>query len=171
MRSLLDRINNPVHLLIALAAIALLVGSRWIGMYQALPDAPGFANLSHVALGLAMLPLGLVYLASCTVGSRWRLYFPWAAGQFGPMATDVAGIFRGQRPGSEGGGLFATIEGLLLLALVVAALTGTLWFFTQGTDAAVAWRAHHILAARAFAVLFALHLVAVALHLVDLVRD
>jgi len=83
----------------------------------------------------------------------------------------VAGVFKGQRPGSEGGGLFATIEGLLLLALIAAALTGTLWLLGGGADAAVLWRGHHIVAARAFAVLMGLHVLAVALHLVDLVRD
>src|SRR5512137_1403090 len=118
MRSLLDRLVNPLHLLIALAATWLLASSPWIAMYHALPDPPGAVNLSHVALGLALLPLGLVYFVACSAGGRWSLYFPWAAGQFGGIAADVAGLFRGQRPGSEGGGLFATIEGLLLLALL-----------------------------------------------------
>jgi len=171
MRSLLDRLNNPLHLLIALACTWLLASSPWIGMYHALPEEPGWLDLSHVALGLAMLPLGIVYLAACTVGGRWRLYFPWAAGQLGTVGTDVAGMFRGERPGSEGGGLFATIEGLLLLALIAAALSGTLWFVERGSDAAVLWRGHHIVAAHAFAVLMGLHVLAVSLHVVDLVRD
>jgi len=171
MRSLLDRLNNPLHLLIALACTWLLASSPWIGMYHALPEEPGWLDLGHVALGLAMLPLGIVYLAACTVGGRWRLYFPWAAGQLGAVGTDVAGMFRGERPGSEGGGLFATIEGLLLLALIAAALSGTLWFVERGSDAAVLWRGHHIVAAHAFAVLMGLHVLAVSLHVVDLVRD
>jgi len=171
MRSLLDRLNNPLHLLIALACTWLLASSPWIGLYLALPEEPGWLNLSHVVLGLAMLPLGIVYLAACTVGGRWRLYFPWAAGQFGMIGTDLAGVFKGQRPGSEGGGLFAAIEGLLLLALIAAALTGALWLFGGGADAATLWRGHHIVAARAFAVLMGLHVLAVSLHLVDLVRD
>jgi len=171
MRSLLDRLNNPLHLLIALACTWLLASSPWIGLYFALPEEPGWLNLSHVVLGLAMLPLGIVYLAACTVGGRWRLYFPWAAGQFGMIGTDLAGVFKGQRPGSEGGGLFAAIEGLLLLALIAAALTGALWLLERGADAAVLWRGHHIVAARAFTVLMGLHVLAVSLHLVDLVRD
>jgi hypothetical protein len=171
MRSLLDRLNNPLHLLIALACTWLLASSPWIGLYHALPDEPGWLNLSHVVLGLAMLPLGIVYLAACTVGGRWRLYFPWAAGQLGMVSADLAGVLRGERPGSEGGGLFATIEGLLLLALVATALSGTVWFLAGGADAAALWRGHHIIAARAFAVLVGLHVLAVSLHLVDLVRD
>lgn len=171
MRSLLDRLVNPLHLLIALACTWLLASSPWIGMYQALPQEAGFFNLSHVALGLALLPLGMVYLAACAAGGRWRLYYPWLAGQFEDIGRDVAGVFKGQRPGSEGGGLFATIEGLLLLALLAAALSGTFWFFSQNADVAVAWRGHHVIAARALAGLLLLHVVAVSLHLVDLVRD
>lgn len=171
MRSLLDRLVNPLHLLIALACTWLAASSPWIGLYQALPDDPGAINLSHVVLGLAMLPLGIVYFAACTVGGRWRLYFPWVAGQFGEIGRDVAGLFRGQRPGSEGGGLFAAIEGLLLLALLATALTGALWFLGGGTEAVIAWRGHHILAARGLIVLMVMHVVAVSLHFVDLVRD
>lgn len=171
MRSLLDRLNNPLHLLIALAGTWLAASSPWIGMYQALPDPPGALNLSHVFIGLAVLPLAIAYFAACTAGGRWRLYFPWAAGQLGDIGRDLAGIGRGQRPGSEGGGLFAALEGLLLLALLAAAVTGALWFLTRGTDAAVAWRGHHILAARGFTGLMVLHVLAVSLHFVDLVRD
>ena len=74
-------------------------------------------------------------------------------------------------PASEGGGLFATIEGLLLLALIAAAFSGALWWLGGGSESAVVWRGHHIVAARAFAVLMVIHVVAVSLHLVDLVRD
>jgi hypothetical protein len=138
MRSLLDRLVNPLHLLIALACAWLAASSPWIGLYHALPDDPGAIDLSHVVLGLAMLPLGIVYFLACTVGGRWRLYFPWVAGQFGGIGRDVAGLVRGQRPGSEGGGLFAAVEGLLLLALLATAFTGALWFLGRGTEAAIA---------------------------------
>jgi len=171
MRSLLDRLVNPLHLLIALAAAWLLASSPWIAMYHALPEPPGAINVAHVALGLALLPLGLVYLLACSAGGRWRLYFPWAAGRFDGIGADVSGLLRGQRPGSEGGGLFAAVEGLLLLALVAVAASGAGWFVDRGTDAAVAWRAWHIGAARAFFVLTGLHVIAVSLHLLDLVRD
>jgi cytochrome b561 len=171
MRSLLDRLVNPLHLLIALACAWLLASSPWIGMYQALPEEAGFLNLSHVALGLALLPLGIVYLAACSAGGRWRLYFPWVAGQFQDIGRDVAGVFKRERPGSEGGGLFATIEGLLLLALLATALSGAFWFFDRNADTAVAWRGHHVIAARALGGLLLLHVAAVSLHLVDLVRD
>jgi len=171
MRALLDRLTNPLHLVIALASTALIASSPWLGMYHQMPDTPGLINGSHVVLGLALLPLALVYFAACTLGGRWRLYFPWLGGQVGALGRDLAGIARGQRPGSEGGGLFATIEGLLLLALFAAAASGAAWFLTQGSESAVLWRGHHIFAARSFAGLMLLHVVAVSMHLLDFVRD
>jgi hypothetical protein len=171
MRALLDRITNGLHGLIALACVALIAGSPWLGLYRQLPAEPGFVNLSHVVVGLALLPLALLYFAACTLGGRWRQYFPWLAGQFGALGSDMAGVFRRQRPGSEGGGLFATLEGLLLLALLAVTASGALWWLAQGGEAAVAWRGVHTAAAHALIVLLLLHVVAVSLHLVDLLRD
>jgi len=138
-------------------------------MYQRLPEAPGLVNGSHVVLGLAMLPLGLVYAAACTLGGRWRLYFPWlGAGRCG--GRDLAAP-AGGASGQRRRRLFATIEGLLLLAFLAAAASGAVWFVAQGGDTAVLWRGLHGIAARSFAVLMLLHIVAVSLHLLDLVRD
>ncbi len=171
MRDLLDRINGPLHLVAALAGAWLVATSPWIGMYAWIPDEPGFFDLGHIGVGLLGLVVGVVYLIACTLGGRWRLYFPWLAGQVGALGGDVAGIFRGQRPMSEGGGLFAVIEGLLLVALLAAGITGAVWLALAGTDAARAWHGYHVFAARAFAGALLLHLVGVSLHLIDLVRD
>jgi len=45
------------------------------------------------------------------------------------------------------------------------------WFAMQGSQEALAWRSHHILAARGLVGLFVLHVVTVSLHLIDLIRD
>jgi hypothetical protein len=171
MRSLLDRLVDPLHLLVALACTWLLASSPWLGMYAWIPDEPGFVDATHVTLGLALVPLAALYVAACSAGGRWRQFFPWLAGETGALRSDLRGLARGERPGAEGGGLFATVEGLLLLALAAAAATGAMWFALRGTDAAVAWRSVHLVAARAFGILMLTHVAAVSLHLVDLVRD
>jgi len=120
---------------------------------------------------LAVLAMTLVYGLACTLGGRWRLYFPWLAGDVAAIGRDLAGIFRGERPMSEGGGLFAAIEGLLLLAVFATAVTGAAWFVVQGSIAAAPWREAHILAARSATVLTLLHFIGVSLHLLDFVRE
>jgi Prokaryotic cytochrome b561 len=171
VQALLDRLNGPLHLAVALAGTWLVASSPWVGMYQQMPGEPGWVNLGHVTVGFAALVLGVVYTVGCVQGGRWREYFPWLGGDLGAVGRDLAGIFRGRLPTVEGGGLFPMVEGLLLLVLLAAGLTGAVWFFTQGSDTAVTLREQHIIAARAFGVLMLLHFVGVALHLLDFVRE
>lgn len=170
MDGLLERIANPLHAVVALITAWLALSSPWVELYKVLPPDAGWVTRLHVWLGFAVLGLGAFYCAVCARGGRWRMYFPWAGGQMDAVVRDVAGIFRGQVPSVEGGGLFALVEGLLLLALIAAGLTGALWFATEGTSAAVGWRDWHIGAARAAVALLLLHVVSVSLHLLDFVR-
>jgi hypothetical protein len=169
MKPLIERFSTALHLLLVPACLWLLASSPWMALYAEVPADATWIDRSHVWIGLVTLPAALLYLAACTQAGLWRTYYPWLAGEFGGLGRDLAGLARLRRPMSEGGGLFSTIEGLLLLALLAVAGTGTAWFALSGSDAAVAWRAVHIIAAQMFAVLLAAHVVAVALHLVDLV--
>jgi len=168
---LLDRLNGPLHLAVALGALWLFASSPWIGMYDRLPEPPGWINLAHVAVGLAALVSAAVYAAGCVQGGRWRELFPWAGGDLAAVGRDLAGLARGRLPAVEGGGLFPLIEGLLLVALLATALTGAAWLLLPGTEAAAALREQHVFAARACGGLLALHVVGVALHLLDLFRE
>jgi cytochrome b561 len=62
------------------------------------------------------------------------------------------------------------IEGLLLLALLVTGVAGGAWYLSQGGDFALAWRSLHVVSAQVLVGLLALHLVAVASHMLDFVR-
>jgi hypothetical protein len=168
MTPLLDRASRPLHALLVPLCLWLVASSPWLALYAALPDDAGWIDYAHIGLGLAALPLGALYFAACLQGGLWRSYYPWAAGDFGGLGRDLGGLLRARRPMSEAGGLFSTIEGLLLLALLAAASSGALWFAVQGSEAAVTLRALHIGAAQVFIALAAAHLLAVALHLVDL---
>lgn len=169
--ALLQRLEGPLHGLLAVVCVWLIASSPWLAMFGRIPPQAGFVNLAHLALGLLLLPLAAVYALACVRGGRWRLYFPWLAGELAQVGRDLAGILRGVRPMSEGGGLFALIEGLLLLALLASALTGAAWLLAAGAPAAFFWREMHLWAVRSFAVLLLLHVCAVSLHLIDLLRD
>lgn len=166
-----ERFTNRQHAAVALLSLWLLCTSPWIAMLRRVPVGAGWLDYAHIGMGFVTLLLAITYTWSCTHGGRWTLYFPWTRATIGALARDVAGLVRGHRPAAEGGGLFGFIEGLLLLALVLTALTGAGWFFTQGTDNALAWRECHIVAARGLIGLLVLHVVSVSLHLLDFIRD
>ena len=170
MKAQLDRLSGPIHVALALVTLLLLASSPWLNMVKRLPTPAGFVNLGHIALGLAALLLGLVYVMICSQGGRWQLYFPWLAGRLGAVGRDLGGLARGRLPAVEGGGLFAAIEGLLLLSLLATGVTGAGWLLLQGSDAAIDWSDVHGLLARGFAGLLLLHVLAVSLHLLDFVR-
>jgi len=171
MGTLLARLAGRQHLAVALLSTWLILTSPWISMLRRMPRNPGFFEYGHVALGFLALLLAVTYAWSCTRAGRWRLYFPWAAGQLGAVWRDIGGLLRGRIPSAEGGGLFALVEGLLLVLFLLTAATGAAWFWTQGSSDAVHWRSCHIPAARGFAALVLVHVISVTLHLLDFVRD
>lgn len=168
---LLERLARPLHTLLALLVATLVLGSPWLVMVSRLKSGADWPDLLHVAAGWAAAVLLLPYTLHTLGGGRWRLYLPWLAGDLRALRQDLSGLLRGRLPGSEGGGLFAALQGALLLALLAAAGTGLGWWFAQGTDTALDWHSHHTLAARVAVGLLALHLLTGAVHLLEFVRD
>jgi hypothetical protein len=171
MGAFLGRLAGRQHLLLALLSAWLILTSPWVHMFRRIPRNAGFMDYSHIVLGLAALLLAVTFTISCSRQGRWRLYFPWLTGNLGQAGRDLRGLLRGEIPTAEGGGLFALIEGLLLLALLAASATGLGWLLAQGSAEAVSWRHYHILAARGMMSFLALHILSVSLHLLDFVRE
>jgi cytochrome b561 len=165
------RLAERLHLPVALLSVWLLLTSPWVHMYRRIPRDASLLEQAHVAIGLALLPLGLAFFYGCCRAGQWRIYFPWLAGRFGQVGAELGGLMRGRLPAAEGGGLFAFIEGLLLLALLATAVSGAAWYAAQGGSAAPDWRDYHIIMARCMIGLLLLHVAAALLHLVDFIRE
>jgi cytochrome b561 len=162
---------NRLHLVVALLALWLVFTSPWVSMLRRVPGSAGFFDYAHMILGVLALLVGTLYGIVVVQGGRWKLYFPLAAGNAAAVGRDLAGLLRGKVPAAEGGGLFCAIEGLLLMALVTAGMSGVVWFLLQGSEAALTWRVLHIVCARIMIAAGVLHVLAVASHLLDFVRD
>lgn len=163
-----QNLQNRLHLAVVLLCAWLFGTSPWVSMLRRIPAGAGWLDWAHVVAGFVALAVGLLYLWTCARGGGWRSYLPWLAWQWRPVARDLGGLLRGRLPSAEPGGFFAVIEGLLLLALLVVALTGAAWFVLQGSAEAVDCRAVHLVAARVLLGLIVAHLLAVASHLVEL---
>jgi hypothetical protein len=166
-----EQSDNRQHFAVAVLSLWLIVTSPWIAMFRRIPEGAGWLDYGHVGLGFVTLLLAITYAWACTRQGRWRLYFPWTPRLIGGPARDMSGLFRGQVPAAESGGLFGLIEGLLLIALLLTAASGAAWLFTQGSGDALTWRTFHSYAVRSMIALLVLHVVTVSLHLLDFVRD
>jgi cytochrome b561 len=159
------------HLVVAALSLWLILTSPWVSLLRRIPSGAGWLDYAHVVIGCVLMVLALAYARACTREARWQLYFPYLPSQIGTVGRDLAGLLRGRIPAAEGGGLFGLVEGLLLVLLIATAATGVAWLLAQGSTEALAWRGHHILVARGLIGLLVLHVVMVAMHLLDLLRD
>jgi cytochrome b561 len=157
-------LQNRLHVTLVLLFAWLFVTSPWVSMLKRIPAGAGWLDWAHVALGFATFAVGLLYARACTRQGGWRSYFPWLAGEGRAAARDVDGLLRGRLPSAEPGGLFAVIEGLLLVVLLIGGVTGVAWFVLQGSEAAVACRDVHVVAVRVLLGLIVAHVLAVASH-------
>lgn len=159
------------HGLLILLIAWLIATSPWVHLYNRIPPSPTFWVWSHLILGVIALVLTVTFTTTCLAQGRLRHYFPWAFGRFRPLFSDLSGLVRLRIPTNEGGGLFGVIKGLLLLALLATAVTGAMWWWNEGTRAAVAWRGWHLDAVRYLVVFLVLHIIATIAHLVDFMRQ
>ncbi len=140
--------TNRLHTALAVLSLWLVVTSPWVSMLRRIPGTAGFFDYAHVALGGFALVIGIVYAVSLLGGGHWRQYVPGKAA-----------------------GITGAIEGLLLVAIVAAGATGAMWFLRQGSADVMAWRSWHLVATRVLIGVGVAHVLAVASHLLDLVRD
>lgn len=161
-------LQDRLHLATALLCGWLILTSPWVAMLRRIPAEASWLDYAHVALGALTVLVAVAYTMACTLGGRWRTYFPWLSGNVKSLARDVRGLFDRKLPSAESGGLFVTIEGLLLVALLAVGLSGIAWWSMDGASEALAWRGVHVICARVLVGLIVAHVLAVASHLFEL---
>lgn len=164
------RLRSRLHLALALGCLALYAGSPWLAMVRRLRADSGIADYAHVALGLAMLLLAAPFATLCLRGGGWRWCFPWLAGAARDVGRDLAGLLRGRLPAAEGGGLDASVQGLLLVAVLATAVSGAAWLLAGGGASALGWRAAHVYCAHVCGGLLTAHAVFAGAHALEFAR-
>lgn len=88
-------------------------------------------NLSawyHMREGLVVSLLGLAFIGYTLSRHGVKHFFPYAWGEWDLLARDLRGCREGRLPAPRPGGLDAAIQGVGLVALLGAGLSGSLWF-------------------------------------------
>lgn len=168
---LVTHLTSTCHKVLILACSYLIFTSPWVFMARKLMPKTTWWNTAHVYLGLFTALLSLFFIISNLSHGKWKLFFPWLCADIKPLLTDIFNIFKGRMPMSGGCGLFSCIEGLGLIALFGTGLTGTFWFFTQGTADALFWRGIHINFAMGFIVYFIIHIICALSHLIEFLKN
>lgn len=156
-----------LHLLIMLPTLLVLGSSPFLLMARRLRENASIWELTHVYLGLLLVPLSLLLLYYCLSGGRAGQFFPFRQSALG---SDIKGLLRGQLPKGGGAGLFSLLEGLSALLLCAAALTGLGWYLAEGSAEALRWRGWHQDVATGFFIVLILHVLAALSHLLDFFR-
>lgn len=166
-----DSLVRRVHALALAAAVVLYATSPWIAMLRRLPRTPSAFDWAHVVAGTIAVAAAVGLVAVALREGRWRQYFPWfSARRTAQVVRDFAEMLRGRLPASEGGGLTSALQGFTILAFTLTATTGAGWLLANGSDAALAWRGAHLVAADALGVLIVLHAVTALLHVIQMAR-
>lgn len=167
----LDKICKKLHLGLIFFTMFLVISSPWLFMARKLMPSSSWVNVSHVYLGLVTAILSVLFLLLHSINGRWRQFFCWLDGDISQLKADLFGLFKGRLPVAGGKGLFTTIEGLGLLALVTTGITGSLWFFYQGTADAMFWRQVHINCAYAFIGYLCVHILCAISHIWTFIKN
>lgn len=165
-----DRFVRRVHALALVCTATLYVSSPWTAMLRRFPRSAGLADYVHVVAGTLALLAAIGFVVLAARGGRWRLYFPWLSGRGALVARDLAGLFRGRLPASEGGGLGSALQGFTVLAFAVAAAAGAGWFLANGGDAAPALRTMHVASAHVLGGLIVAHAATALAHVIQMAR-
>ncbi|WP_419833005.1 hypothetical protein [Endozoicomonas atrinae] len=94
--------------------------------------SPQFTTIDklHIYGGAALFLPAVIFFVIAIHRRQVADLYPWLKGNLSQLKEDVETLVSLKLPEASPGGLAATIEGLGLLALLLAVITGLLWFIT-----------------------------------------
>lgn len=84
----------------------------------------------HIYGGLGLFILTLVFFLMVLYRRKMADLYPWLKGNWRVLKSDLHTLLSWKLPEPAPGGLAATVEGLGLLALLLAVFTGLLWYIS-----------------------------------------
>ena len=81
----------------------------------------------HITAGLGLVLLTPVFMALLLKRRHWQDLYPWMRGDFTQIKMDISTLVSKHLPDAKPAGLAATVEGLGLLALLLALISGASW--------------------------------------------
>ncbi|MGV0087525.1 cytochrome b/b6 domain-containing protein (plasmid) [Rahnella aceris] len=120
---------RALHIIIALLILSQIINSNFIE-----EESLGGSGIEkvmtwvHVVSGFSLIFFGLVLLAWMLTQRGFRWYYAWLIMDFRGVAKDLSTLRKFRLPDAAQGSIAASIQGLGVVALLLVACSGGLWF-------------------------------------------
>ncbi|MGR5132302.1 cytochrome b/b6 domain-containing protein [Vibrio alfacsensis] len=126
----------------------------------------------HIYSGLALLPVCLIFATKVIMRRKIQDLYPWVSGNYHAIKEDIESVLKFELPEAKPSGLAATVEGLGILALILAVVTGSMWYLVVLTSGPSEWLLSiHKMSVTFIQVYFFGHALFALLHLVQWWRE
>ncbi|HAS61182.1 MAG TPA: hypothetical protein DCS35_00610 [Vibrio sp.] len=126
----LPKSEKLLHALVLFWVLAQIISSNFMHVHAStLWESINLVAKVHVYAGLLLVPITLVFFYKILKRRKLADMYPWLSGNFAQIKQDLKTLRSFKLLESHPGGVAATVEGLGLLALLLALATGALWYF------------------------------------------
>ncbi|GLP94845.1 cytochrome b/b6 domain-containing protein [Paraferrimonas sedimenticola] len=157
-----------LHLLLVLVVIWLFVSAGGVKMAK-LAMSPGLWEWNHLWFGGLVTLLSVGFWLTNLAHGKWRSHYSWLVADFAQVVRDLKGLTKGRLPSAIDGGLLAWIEGIAMLLLIGAGVSGLMGYLSSGAQA-LSWYDWHTSLAWSLLWALAVHAVAALGHYIETFR-
>ena len=127
----LPKSEKVLHFLILIWVLTQIISSNFMHVHpDTLWGSINFMAKFHIYSGLGLIPITIVFCYTIIKRRKLADLYPWLHGNFSQIKLDINIIRTLHLPKSHPAGLAATVEGLGLLALALALVTGSMWYLS-----------------------------------------
>lgn len=123
-----------LHAAVIIWVLTQFISSAFMTVKGEMPiDQLAWFNFIHIYSGAGLFVLALIFSAVVIKRRKLMDLYPWAFGRTKIIKADIKTLCAFKLPKARAAGLAASIEGLGILALWLALVTGALWYLYSTT--------------------------------------
>ncbi len=131
----LPHAEKALHALVLIWVLTQIISSNFMHVHaDTIWSSVNQVAKLHVYGGLLLLPISLLFIYKVLKRRTIVDMYPWLSGNFSQIKADIQTLRQFTLPKTHPAGLAATVEGLGLLALLLALVTGTLWYIVASSS-------------------------------------
>lgn len=129
-----DKNFRLIHISVAVLIIVQILDSDYVHTKYGF----NWGAYLHICVGCAIAVLSIFMIIAAFEKRGLRYYYPYLFNDYSAIKSDLVEIFRLKLPNARSGSIAAVVQGLGLLALVIAWASGFFWFVSWNFDSSYA---------------------------------